>query len=249
MLRTERLVKEFRGFRAVGGKDGVDLAVREGETHALVGPNGAGKTTLFNLLSGALAPSSGRIYLREREVTGLPAHTIARLGVARSFQVSSVFDDRTVRSHVDLTLLAHSSLRTRFLTSVRSLGAFAERTTEVLELVGLGHLGDRRAGDLAYGQKRALELAMVVAADPAVLLLDEPTAGMGTEDIERTIDLIQRIKGGRTIVLVEHNMKVVGMLADTVSVLQAGELIASGTYSDVRSDPRVVDAYLGAHRA
>ncbi len=242
VLRTRGLAKDFRGFRAV---DGVDVAVADGSVHALVGPNGAGKTTLFHLLTGFLRPSAGRITLAGDDVTGLPAHKIARRGVARSFQITSLFDQLSLREHVELALQGGHRGAMRFWRSDRLLDVHRERADQLLDQVGLLALAEAPAGTLAYGQKRALELALALALDPRLLLLDEPTAGMGLEDVDRTIDLIRRVRGGRTVVLVEHNMRVVGRLADRVTVLQHGKVLVEGGYDEVRRDERVVSAYLG----
>ncbi|MBX6767787.1 MAG: ABC transporter ATP-binding protein [Actinomadura rubrobrunea] len=242
VLRARGLVKEFRGFRAV---DGVDLDVAEGSVHALVGPNGAGKTTLFNLLTGFLRPSAGSVRLKGRELAGLSPERIARLGVARSFQITSLFAELTPRQHVELALAGRTGLGWRFWKSDRALGRFSGRADELLERVGLADHADVPAASLAYGRKRALELALALALDPKVLLLDEPTAGMGVEDVDRTVDLVRRVGDGRTVVLVEHNMNVVASLADRVTVLQHGRVLAEGPYAEIRRDPRVVAAYLG----
>jgi branched-chain amino acid transport system ATP-binding protein len=243
VLVARGLTRDFRGFRAV---DGVDLAVAEGSVHALVGPNGAGKTTLFNLLSGFLAPTAGRIELAGQDITGLAPERVARLGMARSFQIASLFPQQSVRGHVELALQGATSLGWAFWRSERPLRRFRERADELLERVGLSAEAGRPAGTIAYGRKRALELAIAIALEPRVLLLDEPTAGMGTEDVERTVDLIGAVRDGRTVVLVEHNMSVVGRLADEVTVLQAGRVLAQGPYERVRADERVVEAYLGS---
>jgi branched-chain amino acid transport system ATP-binding protein len=241
-LQTTGLCKDFRGFRAVSS---VDLDVHEGSIHALVGPNGAGKTTLFNLLTGFLSVSEGTITLFGKDITGLQPEQIAHLGVARSFQITSLFENLTPREHVELALQGMTREGLRFWRSDRSLRKFRPRADELIDQVGLGDLADRPAGVLAYGQKRALEMALVAALDPQVLLLDEPTAGMGVEDVDRTIALVRRIAEGRTVVFVDHNMHVVGSLADRVTVLQAGAVLAEGTYDEVRRDERVVTAYLG----
>ena len=242
VLAGHGLTRDFRGFRAV---DGVDLDVAEGSVHALVGPNGAGKTTLFNLLTGFLTASAGRIELAGRDITGLPPERIARLGVARSFQITSLFPQQSARAHVELALQSETSLGWRFWRSERPLRRFRDRADELLGLVGLDGAAETPAGRLAYGRKRALELAIALALEPRVLLLDEPTAGMGLEDVDRTVELIAKVKQGRTVVMVEHNMTVVGRLADRVTVLQAGRVLVEGAYADVRADPRVVAAYLG----
>lgn len=241
-LSARRLTKDFRGFRAV--KD-VDLDVLEGEVHALVGPNGAGKTTLFNLLTGYLKPTAGTITVHGRDITGKEPEQIAHLGVARSFQITSLFDNLTPREHVELALQGMEGGGMRFWRSDKTLRRYSGKVDEMIEQVGLGALATRPAGELAYGQKRALEMALVLAMDPQVLLLDEPTAGMGREDVERTIELVRRIATGRTVVFVDHNMHVVGSLAHHVTVLMAGEVLARGTYDQVRADERVVAAYLG----
>jgi branched-chain amino acid transport system ATP-binding protein len=243
ILSTHELVKDFQGYRAV---DGVDLNVTEGTVHALVGPNGAGKTTLFNLLTGFLAPSAGRIRLDGQDIAGLPPERIARLGVVRSFQVTSLFQGLTAREHVELALQAAAGGGHRFWRSDRQLRRFSGRALDVLAEVGLAEQAGHLAGSLPYGRKRALELALALALDPRLLLLDEPTAGMGLEDVERTVALIDRVRAGRTVVMVEHNMSVVGSLADTVTVLQHGRVLVEGAYESVRGDPRVVEAYLGA---
>ena len=242
VLAARGLTRDFRGFRAV---DGVDLDVAEGSVHALVGPNGAGKTTLFNLLTGFLTPSAGRIELAGRDITGLPPERIARLGVARSFQITSLFPQQTARAHVELALQSATPLGWRFWRSANLMRRFSKKAEELLDLVGLADAAQRPAGSLAYGRKRALELAIALALDPKLLLLDEPTAGMGLEDVDRTVELIATVKAGRTVVMVEHNMTVVGRLADRVTVLQAGRVLVEGGYAEVREDPRVVAAYLG----
>jgi branched-chain amino acid transport system ATP-binding protein len=242
LLETRGLVKEFRGFRAVAG---VDLVVDEGTVHALVGPNGAGKTTLFNLLTGFLAPSAGTILYGGQDITGRQPENIAHLGIARSFQITSLFEQMSALDHLELALASPTGLGLRFWRSQQSLRRFREKAVQLLDDVGLADRAGQAAGSLAYGQKRALELALALALDPKLLLLDEPTAGMGMEDVDRTIALVRTVSAGRTVVLVDHNMHVVGSLADTVTVLQAGQVLAQGTYEQVREDERVITAYLG----
>jgi branched-chain amino acid transport system ATP-binding protein len=253
MIRTQHLVKEFHGFRAVGGdahdNPGVDLHVAAGSLHALVGPNGAGKTTLFHMLTGFVTPTSGTIEIDGEDVTGMSPEQIARRGVARSFQITSLFQELTLLEHLELALQGREGQGHRFWQSDKRLGRFADEAHDLLDQVGLDALAGHQAGTLSYGQKRALELALALALSPKLLLLDEPTAGMGIEDVAKTIDLIARVKADRTVVLVEHNMKVVGSLADRVTVLQFGQILAEGPYDEVRTDPRVVTAYLGENVA
>jgi branched-chain amino acid transport system ATP-binding protein len=246
VLEARGLVREFRGFRAV---DGVDLDIGEGSVHALVGPNGAGKTTLFNLLTGFLKPTEGSVRLGAHELAGRTPERIARLGLARSFQITSLFAELTPRQHVELALAGRTGLGWRFWRSDRALGRYGDRAAELLGQVGLGDHADIAAGALAYGRKRALELALALALDPKVLLLDEPTAGMGVEDVGRTVDLIKKVRAGRTVVLVEHIMRVVSSLGDRVTVLQHGQVLVEGPYAEIRHDPRVVTAYLGDSNA
>jgi branched-chain amino acid transport system ATP-binding protein len=241
-LSARGLTKSFRGFQAVKN---VDLDVLEGEVHALVGPNGAGKTTLFNLLTGYITPSSGTVTVHGKDITGKEPEQIAHLGVARSFQITSLFDTLTPREHVELALQGMAGGGMRFWRSDSVLRRFDDQADDLLAQVGLTQLADRPAGELPYGQKRALEMALVLAMDPQVLLLDEPTAGMGREDVDRTIALVKRIAAGRSVVFVDHNMHVVGSLAHHVTVLMAGEVLARGTYEEVRTDERVIAAYLG----
>ena len=241
-LETSNLTKDFRGFRAVNG---VSLRVEAGTVHALVGPNGAGKTTLFNMLTGMLKPTAGRILLFGHDITHLPPDQIARRGMARSFQITSLFNQLTALEHVVLALQSSTSLGYRFWSSDRVLAQFTDGAAALLEQVGLQDVAGRAAGSLPYGQKRALEVAVALALSPTLVLLDEPTAGMGIEDVQRTIDLIARVRAGRTIVLVEHNMGVVGNLADRVTVLRYGQVLAEGAYAEVRANPDVIEAYLG----
>jgi branched-chain amino acid transport system ATP-binding protein len=241
-LSARGLTKSFRGFQAVKN---VDLDVLEGEVHALVGPNGAGKTTLFNLLTGYITPSSGTVTVHGKDITGKEPEQIAHLGVARSFQITSLFDTLTPREHVELALQGMAGGGMRFWRSDSVLRRFDDQADDLLAQVGLSQLATRPAGELPYGQKRALEMALVLAMDPQVLLLDEPTAGMGREDVDRTIALVKRIAAGRSVVFVDHNMHVVGSLAHHVTVLMSGEVLARGTYEEVRTDERVIAAYLG----
>lgn len=242
ILRAEGLTKNFRDFTAV---DSVDLTVRQGTVHALVGPNGAGKTTLFNLLSGFLKPTAGRIVFNGRDITGRQPEDIAHLGIARSFQITSLFEKLTALQHLELALGSPTGIGFQFWRSEKRLARFRDEAMDLLEQVGMAEHADREIGHFAYGQKRAVELALALALDPQLLLLDEPTAGMGIEDVERTIALVDTISAGRTVVFVDHNMHVVGSLADRVTVLQQGAVLVEGSYEEVRTDPKVIAAYLG----
>ena len=241
-LEARGLTKDFSDFRAV---DHVDLCIPEGEIHAIIGPNGAGKTTFFNLLTGFLRPSAGQVEFFGRNITGHPADELARLGLVRSFQISSVFGSLTLLENIIVALQAKTKRATRFLESERSLRRFEPAALEVLDQVGLANQARRLASSLSYGQKRGLEIGLSVALEPRVLLLDEPTSGMGTEDVGRLIDLVRRVAVGRTVVMVEHNMGAVADLSDQITVLQRGAVLASGRYDDVRREPRVIEAYLG----
>jgi len=233
---------EFRGFRAL---DGVDLRIQEGTIHAVIGPNGAGKTTLFNLLSGLLRPTRGHILFQGRDVTGLPPHEVARRGIARSFQITSVFPHLTVLDNVRLALQARTSLGYAFWLPDQVLAGFDGEALEILTSVGLAGLADRQVSILPYGQKRALEISLGLALQPTLLLLDEPTAGLGLEDVARVVDPIRRVAQRRTVVLVEHNMGVVAALSQYITVLQRGRVLAEGTYEELRTNAAVIEAYLG----
>ncbi len=242
ILEVTGLTRAFRGFVAVAG---VDLRVREGSIHALIGPNGAGKTTCFNLLSGFLAPSDGTIRFRGRDITGLAPARVARLGLVRSFQISAVFAGLSARENVRLALQRARGGSFDFWRSERALRCFDDRARALLAEVGLQDDAEILAGSLSYGRKRALEIATTLALDPAMMLLDEPTAGMGHEDVARIVALVRRVRAGRTILLVEHNLSVVEGLCDRITVLTRGRVLAEGDYATVSRDPEVVAAYLG----
>lgn len=246
LLETRSLTKEFRGFKAVSD---VDLTVAEGTIHALVGPNGAGKTTLFNLLTGFLKATSGTIVYDGQDITGRSPEQVAMMGIARSFQITSLFEQMTLREHVELALASPTGMGLQFWRSIKRMNVFRDRAMQLLDEVGLADRAAQPAGSLAYGQKRALELALAMANEPKLLLLDEPTAGMGIEDVDRTIALVKQLAVGRTVVFVDHNMHVVGSLADRVTVLQSGQVLAEGPYEEVRNDERVITAYLGQAHA
>ncbi len=243
ILETHGLTREFSGFVAV---DDVSLQVREGTIHALIGPNGAGKTTCFNLLTKFLQPTRGRIHFKGRDITSLKPAQVARLGLARSFQISAVFPRLTALENVRLALQRVRGNSFDFWRSERTLRAFDERAQELLVDVGLSGFTDVIAGQLAYGQKRALEIATTLALDPEMMLLDEPTAGMTHSDVDRVVELIRGIRAGRTILMVEHNLSVVQGLCDTITVLTRGRVLAEGDYASVSCNPEVIAAYLGS---
>ncbi|MFP1644695.1 ABC transporter ATP-binding protein [Pontitalea aquivivens] len=246
ILEIRGVIKQFGGFNAVNG---VDLDVAEGEIHALIGPNGAGKTTFFNLLTGNLPVTAGTIHFGGQLISNLSMDKIARMGLVRSYQISSIFPEFTALNNVRFALQQKRRTNFDFWCNERTLASLNDRAMELLEELDLGRWADTRAGDLPYGRKRALEIATTLALEPRVLLLDEPTSGMGREDIERVTDLIRKVAIGRTVVMVEHNLPVVRGLCDRVTVLARGEVIARGRYDEVSADPRVVEAYLGAHHA
>jgi len=236
------IVKSFAGFRAL---DGLNFAVREGSVHAVIGPNGAGKSTLLGVLSGFIPATSGRVTIDGADTTRLDPASIARMGVVRSFQISSIFPHATALENVKIALQARSGLSWRLIAPARASDVFDEPAARALAAVGIDGDGTTPAANLAYGKKRALELAIAIAQEPNVLLLDEPTAGMGVEDVEKTIALIAQIARSRTVVLVEHNLRVVEHLCDRVTVLARGKVLAEGSYDEVRADERVIEAYLG----
>ncbi len=242
VLETQGLTREFAGFFAV--KD-VNLKVRANTIHAMIGPNGAGKTTVFNLLTKFLTPSAGRIFYKGEEITRAKPADIARHGLVRSFQISAVFPHLTLVENVRVALQQKMGKPFQFWRSERTLDELNPRALQLLDDVGLRDMANLTAGELPYGRKRALEIATTVALDPEMMLLDEPMAGLGHEDIGRISDLIRRVAKGRTVLMVEHNMSVVSDLSDTITVLQRGEILAEGPYATVSKDPRVIEAYVG----
>ncbi len=244
VLEARGLRKEFRGYVAVGG---VDLDVTRGSIHALIGPNGAGKTTVFNLLTKFLTPTAGRIRLEGVDVTSEKPASLARLGLVRSFQISAVFPHLTARENLEVALQRRFVSPIKFWRGRAQLGDVTERIAGLLDEVDLRAFSNVRAADLAYGRKRALELATTLATEPKIMLLDEPTQGLGHEDVDRVTDLIKQAAIGRTVVMVEHNMKMVARIADRISVLRRGEIIAEGSYDEVSRNPQVIESYLGSH--
>ena len=243
VLAARGLCCRFGAFVAVNQ---VNLAVRHASVHALIGPNGAGKTTVFNLLSKFLQPTGGRITLLGRDITRLPPARVARMGLARSFQISAIFPHLSVLENIRIALQRPNHLAMQFWLPLARLDALNGRALALLRSVGLERESHRQAADLSYGQKRVLEIATTLALEPKVLLLDEPMAGMGREDIARVAELIRAVAKTRAVLMVEHNLKVVADLCDHVTVLQRGEILAEGDYAAVSNDQRVRAAYMGA---
>ncbi len=246
ILETRGLTKEFKGFIAVNQ---VDLRVQRGHIHALIGPNGAGKTTFFNLLTKFLAPTSGSITFNGVDITHEKPAQTARRGIVRSFQISAVFPHMTVLENVRAALQRDLGTSFHFWKPENSLFHLHHRALEILAQVDLASFADEMTVNLPYGRKRALELATTLALEPELMLLDEPTQGMGHEDVDRVTQLIKKVSAGRTILMVEHNMGVVSSIADRITVLQRGSIIADGTYDDVAKDPLVIEAYMGTSNA
>ncbi|NYT76722.1 ABC transporter ATP-binding protein [Alcaligenaceae bacterium] len=242
ILETKNLTKEFRGFVAV---DNVNLQVSRGDIHALIGPNGAGKTTCFNLLTKFLTPTSGKIFFSDQEITHAKPSDIARRGIIRSFQISAVFPQLSVLENVRIGLQRTTGKSYQFWRSDRSLNDLNDRAHDLLNQVDLDGFADELTVNLPYGRKRALEIATTLAMEPELMLLDEPTQGMGHEDVSRVTQLIKKVSEGRTILMVEHNMNVISQIADKITVLARGSVLAEGSYQEVSRNPDVMEAYMG----
>ncbi len=242
ILQTRGLTKEFKGFAAV---QNVDLQVRRGNIHALIGPNGAGKTTVFNLLTKFLQPTAGTIQFNGIDITREEPAQIARRGVVRSFQISATFPHLSVMENVRVALQRKMGTSFHFWSPQSRLDVLNDRAVELLESVDLGAYIDTQTVELPYGRKRALEIATTLALEPELMLLDEPTQGMGHEDVGLVVELIRKVSAGRTILMVEHNLSVVETLSNVITVLQRGQILAEGTYDVVSKDPRVLEAYVG----
>jgi len=242
ILETRGLTKEFKGFVAV---DHVDLKVKRGSIHALIGPNGAGKTTFFNLLTKFLQPTAGTILYNGHDITRDRPAEVARRGIIRSFQISAVFPNLTVLENVRVALQRSLGTSFHFWRREKTLEVLNDRAMALLERVDLTRFSRIHAGELAYGRKRTLEIATTLAMEPDLMLLDEPTAGMGHEDVDRVRDLIKEVAVGRTVLMVEHNMSVVSGICDTITVLARGAVLAEGPYSVVSEHPAVIEAYMG----
>ena len=245
ILETSGLTKEFRGFVAVND---VNLKIQRGTIHALIGPNGAGKTTCFNLLTKFLQPTRGTVRFNGADITQHKPEKVARLGMVRSFQISAVFPSLSVLENVRVALQRDLGTSFYFWKSEKSLNQLNDRAMQLLASVKLERYADFRTGDLPYGRKRALEIATTLALDPQLLLLDEPTQGMGHEDVSEVMHLIKEVSAHRTILMVEHNMKVVATISDRITVLARGSVLAEGRYDEVSANPAVIEAYMGSER-
>ena len=243
VLETRALTKEFKGFTAVSD---VNLKVQRGHIHALIGPNGAGKTTCFNLLTKFLTPTSGQILFNGKDITSAKPAQIARQGIIRSFQISAVFPHLTVLENVRIGLQRPLGNSFHFWKSEKKLSVLNDKAMALLALVDLESFAETLTVDLPYGRKRALEIATTLGMEPELMLLDEPTQGMGHEDVDRVTQLIKKVSVGRTILMVEHNMNVVAGISDRISVLQRGAVLAEGSYAEVSRNPEVMEAYMGS---
>src|SRR5436309_11260676 len=244
LLRTERLTRAFASLVAVNR---VDVTVRRGELRSIIGPNGAGKTTFFRLVSGEMAPSSGRVWFNGADITGLPQYRVSRLGIAKSYQITNVFPHLTVLENVRVAVQGHARAL-NFWSKASHLQDVRKRAEKLLERIGLGRKAARLAAHLSHGQKRHLEIGIALATDPALLLLDEPTAGMSPEETDETMRLIRELATGRTVILVEHKMKVVMRISDHITVLHQGQVLAEGSPDEIRANTLVQQTYLGATR-
>lgn len=243
VLETRGLVKEFKGFTAV---DDVNLKVHRGHIHAMIGPNGAGKTTVFNLLTKFLTPTRGQILFNGADITPLQPAAIARKGIIRSFQISAVFPEMTALENVRVALQSFDKQSFHFWKPERTLNRLNDRAVELLDSVGLGSFADTVTVELSYGRKRALELATTLAMEPELVLLDEPTQGMGHEDVDRVVELVRQAAVGRTVLMVEHNLSVVSKLCDRITVLSRGSVLTEGDYASVSENPEVREVYMGS---
>ncbi|MBI9085493.1 MAG: ABC transporter ATP-binding protein [Desulfobacterales bacterium] len=242
ILQVRDVAKDFSGLPVLKS---VNFSVKQGERHAIIGPNGAGKTTLFNIISGKYKPSAGEIIFKGESVSGKPPHVMTRKGMGRSFQITNVFLELTALENIRAGVRCRHGLRYSFFKKPENATAINRKTTEILELVGLADVMDKTVSALSYGQQRALEIGITLSTEPELILLDEPTAGMTREETVDTIGMVDRITGDRAIIIIEHDMDVVFSLADTISVLHYGTILASGIPDEIRNDQRVKDAYLG----
>ena len=242
ILEMIDLYKNFGDLMAING---FSLSIGKGKRHAIIGPNGAGKTTLFNLLSGRFKPTRGRILFNGRDITGMSPYRISRLGIARSFQIINVFPQLSVFENVHAVLMSKNHIRYNFLRNVKRWEKVAQEAVSLLEQIGLLDKKEVPAGFLSYGEQRGLEVGLTIASDPELILLDEPTAGMSMDETRQAIKLIDRVTKGKTLVIIEHDMEVIFSLADVITVMHYGEIVATGSPEEIRKDQKVKEAYLG----
>lgn len=244
-LEIKDLHKDFSGLKVLFG---IDLAIAQGERHAIIGPNGAGKSTIFNLITGKDVPSRGKIFFKDHDITGLPPHRILHLGIARSFQITNIFRSMTIFENFRNAVLSKRKIPYKIFSPLSKVDGIAEETERVMSLVGLLGKRNERAGELAHGHQRALEIGLTMAMDPELILLDEPTAGMSKSETLEMVQLIEKVTEGKTLIIVEHDMDVVFRLASRITVIYYGKVLASGPPDEIRKDLRVKDAYLGRER-
>ena len=244
MLKVKDLHKSFGHIKVING---VSIDVPTGQRHAIIGPNGAGKTTLFHLFTGNYTPNRGQIIFNGKDITGLAPHKINRLGLARSFQITNVFPGLTVLENVRAVILSKHHIRFDLFRSVGKMARINQETLDILDQIGLTDKKANLAGELSYGQQRALEVGLTLASDPQMILLDEPTAGMSMDETREAVRLIDRVTKGKTLIIIEHDMEVVFTLADIITVIYYGEVLASGSPDEIRGHPKVKKAYLGGH--
>jgi branched-chain amino acid transport system ATP-binding protein len=242
ILETKELYHDFKGLEVLFG---VDLQVKEGERHAVIGPNGAGKTTLFNVITGTYRPSRGHVFFKGRDITGARPHELTRIGMGRSFQITSTFNRLTAFQNIRLAVLSKRGIRFQMFRKVDGMGDITRETDEVLKRINLDRERDMPAGVLSYGKHRSLEISMALATDPDLVMLDEPTAGMSRDETHHAVELIRRLTEGKTLVIIEHDMDVVFSLADRITVLHYGQILATGPPGEIRQNQAVKDAYLG----
>jgi branched-chain amino acid transport system ATP-binding protein len=242
ILETKGLYHDFSGLEVLFG---VNLQVQEGERHAVIGPNGAGKTTLFNVITGTYQPSRGQVYFKGKEITGARPHELTRLGLGRSFQITSTFSRLTTFQNIRLAILSKKAIRFQMFRKVDKMQDITRETDEVLKRINLDRERDLPAGMLSYGKHRSLEISLALATDPDLIMLDEPTAGMSRDETHVAVDLIRRLTEGKTVVIIEHDMDVIFSLADRITVLHYGQILASGPPAEIKQNQAVKDAYLG----
>jgi branched-chain amino acid transport system ATP-binding protein len=245
ILELRGIYKDFEGLEVLFG---IDLEIKEGERHAIIGPNGAGKSTLFNLITGKYLPSRGKIFFKGKDITGKNPFKLNRLGMARSFQIVNIFSTMTVFENVRNVILSKHKIYYHMFSLLSRMDGINTHAEKLLEQIGLLERKDAIAGELSYGQQRALEIGLTIATNPQLILLDEPTAGMSSEETRDAVKLIERVTEGKTLVIVEHDMEVVFSIASRISVIYYGEVLASGPPEEIRNDQRVKDAYLGEEK-